>query len=46
LYADWQFPIGGQEFKLGGHGRELGHIHIDFIKGLAGWEIQRVWMCR
>ena len=46
LYADREFPQDAREFKLGGHAKELGHIHIDFVKSKAGWEIQRVWMCR
>ena len=46
LYADREFPQDGRSFKLGGHGRELGHIHIDFIKSETGCELQRIWMCR
>lgn len=46
LYADREFPQDAREFKLGGHAKELGHIHIDFVKSKAGWEIQKVWMCR
>ena len=46
LYADWSFPRDARQFKLGGHGKELGHIHIDFVKSKAGWEIQQLWMCR
>ncbi len=46
LYAGWEFPRDARQFKLGGHGKELGHIHIDFVKSKAGWEIQKVWMCR
>jgi hypothetical protein len=46
LYAEKEFPQDSWEFKLAGHGKELGHIHIDFVKSKAGWEIQKVWMCR
>jgi len=46
LYAGREFPQDGPSFKLGGHGRELGHIHIDFVKSAAGWQLQRIWMCR
>jgi hypothetical protein len=46
LYAGWEFPRDAREFKLGGHAKELGFIHIDFVKSRAGWEIQKVWMCR
>ena len=46
LYTDREFPQDVREFKLGGHGAELGHIHIDFVRSDVGWEIQRIWMCR
>ena len=46
LYAGWEFPPAAREFKLGGHASELGHIHIDFVRSDAGWQIQRIWMCR
>jgi hypothetical protein len=46
LYADWEFPTDTRQFKLGGHAKELGHIHIDFVKSKKGWEIQEIWMCR
>jgi hypothetical protein len=46
LYAGRDFPQGCATFKLGGHARELGHIHIDFVRRGGGWEIQKIWMCR
>ena len=46
LYAGRTFPRDGTRFKLGGHAKELGHIHIDFVRPKAGWEIERIWMCR
>jgi hypothetical protein len=46
LYAGRDFPSFGQTFKLGGHAKELGHIHIDFVRRDRGWEIQKIWMCR
>lgn len=46
LYAGRKFPRGAREFKLGGHDKELGHIHIDFVRSRPGWKIQRIWMCR
>jgi len=47
LYAGLEFPQGAHDFKLGGHDRELGHIHIDFVRSGDGcWMIQRIWMCR
>jgi hypothetical protein len=46
LYAGRSFPGEGDEFKLGGHDKELGHIHIDFVRNGDGWEINNIWMCR
>jgi hypothetical protein len=46
LYDGWEFPSDARTFKLGGHAKELGYIHIDFVKSKKGWEIQKVWMCR
>ena len=46
LYAGKRFPLFGRAFKLGGHDRELGHIHIDFVRAESGWELERIWMCR
>jgi len=46
LYAGRKFPAAAREFKLGGHDRELGHIHIDFVRSGSRWEIQKIWMCR
>jgi hypothetical protein len=46
LYAGREFPADAQKFKLGGHGKKFGHIHIEFVRSDAGWELQRIWMCR
>ena len=46
LYVGWEFPKTSREFKLGGHAKELGYIHIDFVKSRAGWELKKIWMCR
>ena len=46
LYAGRTFPPDGTTFKLGGHAKELGHIHIDFVRSASDWEIRRIWMCR
>jgi hypothetical protein len=40
------FPPDAETFKLGGHGKELGHIHIDFCKVGARWQLEEIWMCR
>ena len=46
LYQGKEFPEDTHRFKLGGHDKELGHIHIDFVKSTSGWEISRIWMCK
>lgn len=46
LYAGRRFPLLGRAFKLGGHDRELGHLHIDFARVESGWALERIWMCR
>ena len=46
LYAGRVFPPSATVYKLGGHSKELGHIHIDFVGSEIGWEIERIWMCR
>lgn len=50
LYLDCSpplsFPADAETFKLGGHDRELGHIHIDFKKVKSKWQLEAIWMCR
>jgi hypothetical protein len=46
LYAGREFPDAADEFKLVGHGSELGPIHIDFVRAADGWQLRRIWMCR
>jgi hypothetical protein len=45
-YERWEFPADRHEFKLGGHGEEFGHIHVDFEMTPAGWCLKEVWVCR
>lgn len=45
-YKDQSFPTDAESLKLGGHARELGHIHIDFIRRDEGWFIAEIWECR
>jgi len=45
-YKDTLFPIEAERFKLGGHDKELGHIHIDFLKRGDAWVIEKIWCCR
>jgi hypothetical protein len=46
LYAGREFPADLSEFKLGGHAAELGHVHIDFVRAGAAWNLKEIWMCR
>ena len=46
LYSEREFPQDQKVYKLGGHGKELGHIHIDFMKRGKTWSILKIWMCR
>ena len=46
LYAGKQFPESETQFKLGGHAKELGHIHVDFVRNDDGWAIEEIWQCR
>jgi hypothetical protein len=46
LYKDREFPAGKDTFKLGGHDKELGHIHIDFIRDGDSWKLKDIWQCR
>lgn len=46
IFADLEFPEVGDSYKLGGHDKELGHIHIDFEKHRGMWELSKIWECR
>lgn len=46
LYAGREFPVEKEAFKLGGHGGELGHVHIDFLRIDAAWLLKEIWICR
>lgn len=46
LYADKSFPTNAPTFKLGGHMKELGFTHIDFIQTNGVWKLQAMWICR
>ena len=41
-----RFPSGAQEFELGGHNKELGHVHVNFVRAGASWQIKEIWICR
>lgn len=46
LYADRSFPTNVPTFKLGGHMKELGFTHIDFVQTNGMWKLQAIWVCR
>jgi len=46
LYKDREFPAEEDTFKLGGHDKELGHIHIDFVRDGKTWKLRDIWQCR
>lgn len=46
LYEAVEFPPEGSTFKLGGHRKELGHVHIDFVKVGERWVLHEIWNCR
>lgn len=45
-YKSHSFPENMESFKLGGCGKELGHIHMDFLKRGNDWVIDEIWQCR
>jgi hypothetical protein len=46
FYAGRAFLLHESRFKLGGHGRELGHLHVDFLREGPGWRLEDIWLCR
>jgi hypothetical protein len=46
LYSGRAFPAREARFKLGGHGPELGHVHVDFVRSESGWQLENIWQCR
>jgi hypothetical protein len=46
LYRGREFPEDETALKLGGHAKELGHIHIDFVRLADGWSLKSITMCR
>ena len=46
VFEGREFPKDATTFKLGGHKKELGHCHIDFVKDGESWQITRIWQCR
>jgi hypothetical protein len=46
MYVGRQFPNEAAGFKLGGHGAELGHVHVDFVRTEKAWRLKEIWICR
>jgi hypothetical protein len=46
IYAGRAFPPQESRFKLGGHARELGYLHVDFVREGPRWQIENIWLCR
>jgi len=45
-YRFRRFPWRARAFALGGHGKELGHVHVDFVKDASSWRLEEIWVCR
>jgi len=45
-YGDKTFPEKALVFKLGGHGKQFQHLHIDFVKKGPKWLLADIWNCR
>ena len=46
IFKGRTFPTDKNKFKLGGHDKELGHWHIDFLKHKGNWYLSRIWYCQ
>ncbi len=46
IYKDSQFPKDRESFKLGGHTKEIGCMHIDYRLINKRWYLYRIWQCR
>jgi hypothetical protein len=46
LYAGRAFPARESRLKLGGHARELEHLHVDFVRVGPDWQLENIWLCR
>ena len=45
-YLGRSFPSDASEHKLGGHDKELGHVHVDFARTDGAWQLKEIWICR
>ena len=45
IFAGRSFPT-DTRYKIGGHGAELGHIHINFRHRDDGWVLEEIFICR
>ncbi len=46
MYADKSFPADKTSFTLGGHNKELGHVHICFIQTNGVWKLENIFECK
>jgi len=46
IFAGRSFPTDETRYKIGGHGAELGHIHINFRHRDDGWVLEKIFICR
>ncbi len=46
IYRGVAFPRDARFFVIGGHDKELGHVHIHFERDDSGWRITRLFQCR
>jgi hypothetical protein len=46
LIAGLSFPADANEYKVGGHGKEFGHLHIDFEKVGDKWCLKHISLCK
>ena len=46
LYQRKEFPTNRPAFRLGGHRKELGFIHIVFVNTNAVWQLSDTYYCR
>ena len=45
-FGKLDFPDQADTFKLGGHGSEIGHLHVDFIRTQGKWQLRDIYNCR
>lgn len=46
IYRGVEFPVDRPELTLGGHAKELGHIHLKFRRIDGAWVFAKTFICR